>query len=72
MNKYAVISELEFTEDMLGGVAYPVHSLRNGHVIIEYTIEVDPIGDWILFEGDGANVRCAEYLAQYDEFGTET
>lgn len=65
-NKYAVISKEVFTEEMLGDVKYPVRSEINEHIVIEYTTEPDPIGDWILFEGEGANVRCAEYLAQFN------
>lgn len=67
MNKYAVISIELFNEEMLNGIRYPVRSEINGHLVLEYLEATpDPTGEWIIFEGVGANVRCAEYLYNYN------
>lgn len=61
-NKYAVIVIEYFDRESLGD--YPVIDERENYAIIEYNTEPNPTGEhWVIFEGEDANVRCAEYLA---------
>jgi hypothetical protein len=66
MNKYAVILIEHFDREALG--SYPIIEEREQYVIIEYTTEPDPIGDgWVIFSGEDANVKCAEYLDEFNK-----
>lgn len=61
MNKYAVILIEYFTPDMAEG--YSIVNENEVFVLIEYTTEPDPTnGYWVIFSGEGANVKCYEYL----------
>jgi hypothetical protein len=62
MNKYAVISVDEFIREDVEGT-YSIIDERESFVIIEYVTEPDPTnGYWVIFSGEGANVKCYEYL----------
>ena len=61
MNKYAVILIEYFTPDMAEG--YSIVNENEVFVLIEYTTEPDPTNEhWVIFSGEGANVKCYEYL----------
>lgn len=62
MRKYAVIPiEIYNAEDLTS--SYPVNAEVGLFQVLEYTEENDPIGDgWVIFSGEDANVKCAEYL----------
>lgn len=63
MNKYALILLELFTEEILNGVVYPVCIDSGKWKLLEYTTEDNPTGeDWIIFEGEDSNVKCADYL----------
>ena len=63
MATYALIPQDEFTEEMLNGVIYPVNIEHGGFRMLEYNEQPDPISEhWVIFEGEDANVKCAEYL----------
>ena len=67
MTKYAVIHIELFNRLEVEGV-YSIIDERETYAIIEYTTEPDPIGDgWVIFSGEDANVKCAEYLATLNE-----
>jgi len=61
MNKYAVILIEHFTPDMVEG--YSIVTENEVCVLIEYTTEPDPTNEnWVIFSGEGSNVKCSEYL----------
>jgi hypothetical protein len=63
MNRYALILIDLFDESMLNGVNYPVCIEHEQWKMLEYTEQADPIGDdWVIFEGEYSNVKCAEYI----------
>ena len=63
-NKYAVILIEHFNPEEIAGV-YSIVDVREKYTLIEYVTEPDPIGEhWVIFEGEDANVRCAEYLEE--------
>ena len=67
MTKYAVIHIELFNRLEVDGV-YSIIDERETYAIIEYTTEPDPIGEvWVIFSGEYANVRCAEYLNETNE-----
>jgi len=66
-NKYAVIFIEHFNRQEIEGV-YSIVDVREKYALIEYVTEPDPIGEhWVIFEGEDANVRCAEYLNNINE-----
>lgn len=71
MNKYAVISIEHFNREELQGV-YSIVDEREHYVLIEYTTETNPTGEhWVIFSGEGANVKCAEYLQTLEPSNTQ-
>jgi len=68
INKYAIIKIEHFDREALG--SYPIIEEREQYAIIEYTTEPDPTGEgWVIFEGEDANVKCAEYINEINEEG---
>ena len=69
MNKYALIPIELFDEEMLSGVVYPVYIDYNERwKMLEYNEQPDPTGEgWVIFEGEDANVKCAEYINEINE-----
>ena len=67
MRKYAVIPiDIYNAEDLTS--SYPVNTEVGLFQVLEYTTEPDPIGDgWVIFSGEDANVKCAEYLNEINE-----
>ena len=64
MNKYALIPIDLFTEEMLNSEAHPVNIEQGGFRLLKYSDQPDPIGEgWVIFSGEDANVKCAEYLS---------
>jgi hypothetical protein len=67
ITKYAVIHIELFNRLEVDGV-YSIIDEREKYVLIEYTTEPDPIGEgWVIFSGEDANVKCAEYLNEINE-----
>ena len=67
MNKYAVIHIELFNRLEVEGV-YSIIDERETYAIIEYTTEPDPTGEGcVIFEGEDANVKCAEYINEINE-----
>ena len=63
MNKYAVILIEFFTPEMVA--EYSIVMETEIYVLIEYTTEPDPSNDnWVIFSGEGANVKCAQYISE--------
>ena len=64
MNKYAIILQEDFNNDMLN-VKYPVNIIYRDYIMLEYVNEPDPIGDgWIIFDGENSNKDCYNYLQE--------
>ena len=62
MNKYAVILIEFFTPEMVAD--YSIVMETEIYVLIEYTTEPDPSNDnWVIFSGEGGNVKCAQYIS---------
>lgn len=62
MNKYALILLDDYSDEMLNGVNYPVCIDYGKWKMLEYNDEPDPIGDWLIFEGEDSNLQCSQYL----------
>ena len=62
MNKYAVIPFDKFNSQEVEGV-YSIIDVREKYTLIEYVTEPDPTGEhWVIFEGEDANIKCADYM----------
>ncbi len=67
MAKYALIPIADFNEEMLNGVNYPVNIEQQGFRMLEYNGQPDPTSEgWVIFSGEDANVKCAEYLTSQE------
>lgn len=63
MSKYALIPIEQFNEELLNGIDYPVNMQINNYRALEYNDQPDPTGEgWVIFEGEDANAKCAEYI----------
>ena len=63
MRKYALIPIADFNDEMLNNETYPANIEQSGFRMLEYSEQPDPIGEgWVIFSGEDANVKCAEYL----------
>ena len=67
MNKYAIIPiELYNADDLQAD--YPVNIEYGKFQMLEYVDQPDPIGEgWVIFSGEDANVKCAEYLDEINK-----
>jgi len=63
MNKYALIPIDQYDEETLNGVIYPVNINYGEFQMLEYNDQPNPTNEnWVIFEGENSNVKCAEYF----------
>jgi hypothetical protein len=68
MTKYAIIPIDQYDEETLNGVIYPVNINYGEFQMLEYNDQPNPTNEnWVIFSGEDANVKCAEYLEETNE-----